>query len=240
MWLGKRPPAILFVMWPGTVSVPSGVETPGGRWKRKRETSRGVHAMTERKVNRRSLVQGAASAALFGAPFMFAQSPASADERQGGDDANARARGKRIGLGRPWWPPYNKLEVLLKLWAGEHTGIMELEQLGRSVEGRPVYAVSLTDPRADGDQKEHVLVTSPTRRFWSDPGSTAVMAIIEWLLSGDATAKEILRRQVVVCLSRCRIRTGTRKGKSVRSTEAGMWMGLSERRRYPRERTSSR
>jgi zinc carboxypeptidase len=165
--------------------------------------------MTNRKVNRRSLVQGAASAALFGAPFVFAPSPANAEagtktpsdgeeDRRGGENADEKPR-QQESYGPPVWPPYDKLEALLKLWAGEHSEIMELEQLGRSVEGRPVYAVSLTDGQADADQKEHALVTS-LHGGLERSASTTVMAIIEWLLSGDPTAREILRRQVVVCL----------------------------------------
>ena len=165
--------------------------------------------MTNRKVNRRSLVQGAASAALFGAPFVFAQSPANAEadaktpadgaeDRHGEKDADERPR-QQDWYGPPVWPPYDKLEALLKLWAEEHPQVMVLEQLGRSVEGRPVYAVSLTDPQADDDRKEHALVTA-LHAGLERSAPTTVMAIIEWLLSGDPAAREILRRQVVVCL----------------------------------------
>jgi len=159
--------------------------------------------MTNRKVNRRSLVQGAASAALFGAPFVFAPSPANAeaDTKTPSDDAEDAVEKPRPRdwYGPPVWPPYDKLEALLKLWAGKHPEVMVLEQLGRSVEGRPVHAVSLTDPEVDNDRKEHALVTA-LHAGLERSAPTTVMAIIEWLLSGDPTASEILRRQVVVCL----------------------------------------
>ena len=165
--------------------------------------------MTNRKVNRRSLVQGAASAALFGGPFVFAPSPANADpdtgtpsdgaeDRRSGEEADERPR-QQDWYGPPVWPPYDKLEALLKFWAAEHPEVMVLEQLGRSVEGRPVYAVTLTDPQADDDRKEHALVTA-LHTGLERSGATTVMAIIEWLVSGDPTAREILRHQVVVCL----------------------------------------
>ena len=152
--------------------------------------------MTKRKVNRRSLMQGAASAALFGAPFVFSPSPADAEDRRGGGDAVEKPRD---WYGPPVWPPSDKLEALLKLWAAEHPDVMVLEHLGQSVEGRAVYAVSLTDPQADDNQKEHALVTA-LHSGLERSATTTVMAIIEWLLSGDPAAKEILRRQVVVCL----------------------------------------
>ena len=159
--------------------------------------------MTNRKIDRRSLVQGAASAALFGAPFVLAPSPANAEAdtktpSDGGTNADEEPR-QQDWYGPPVWPPYDKLEALLKLWATEHPEVMRLEQLGRSVEGRPVYAVSLTDPQADDDRKEHALVTA-LHAGLERSAPTTVMAIIEWLLSADPTAREILRRQLVVCL----------------------------------------
>jgi len=101
--------------------------------------------------------------------------------------------------GPPAWPPYEKLVEVLEKWSGEHQGIMTLEQLGRSKEGRPVYAVKLTDPKAKGDNKEHALVTA-LHSGLERSATTAMMAIIEWLLSDDSTAREILQRQVVICL----------------------------------------
>jgi len=101
--------------------------------------------------------------------------------------------------GPPVWPPYEKLVAVLEKWGSEHEDIMTLEKLGDSKEGRPVYAILLTDPEAEDDNKEHAFVTA----FHSGierSATTTVMAIIEWFLSGDATAREILQRQVVVCL----------------------------------------
>jgi hypothetical protein len=102
-------------------------------------------------------------------------------------------------VGPPVWPPYEKLVAVLEKWSGEHKEIMTLEQLGRSREGRPVYAVTLTDPKAKDDNKEHALVTA-LHSGLERSATTAMMAILEWLLSGDLTAREILQRQVVICL----------------------------------------
>ena len=170
--------------------------------------------MTNRRINRRSLVQGAASAALFGAPFVVTPPPSNAetdtgapsngvDDRQGRENADAK-RANEDPQGQDWrgppvWPPYDRLEAVLELWAREHREMMVLEQLGRTAQGRPVYAAALTDPRADDDQKEHVLITA-LHAGLERSATTTVMAIIEWLLSGDPTAREILRRQVVFCL----------------------------------------
>jgi hypothetical protein len=119
---------------------------------------------------------------------------AKAEPQTTGDDARARDWG-----GPPIWPPYEKLELMLRLWAEQHPGIMTLEKLGASSEGRTVYAATLTDPQADADQKEHVLITA-LHSGLERCASTTVMSIIEWLLSGDGRAREILRRQLVVCM----------------------------------------
>ena len=57
--------------------------------------------------------------------------------------------GKELG-GPPVWPPYESLEAVLQKWAHEHPNIMALEQLGLSREGRPGYAIVLTDPAGAG------------------------------------------------------------------------------------------
>ena len=104
----------------------------------------------------------------------------------------------------PWagpaiWPPYERLEALLKQWARLHPNTMKLDKLGASREGRAVYAVTLTDPAANDEYKEHALVTA-LHSGLERSAATTVMAIIEWLLSDDPEARKILRRQIVVCL----------------------------------------
>ncbi|NOX53177.1 MAG: zinc carboxypeptidase [Planctomycetes bacterium] len=101
--------------------------------------------------------------------------------------------------GPPVWPPYEKLEAVLRLWARQHPRTIKLELLGRSREGRPVYAVTLTDPATDDENKEHALITA-LHSGLERSATTTVMAIIEWLVSGDRQAREILRHQMVVCL----------------------------------------
>ena len=101
--------------------------------------------------------------------------------------------------GPPIWPPFEKLQAVLERWQREHPDVMKLRVPGKSVQGRPVYAVQLTDPEADDEQKEHALITALHCGVERNAGTT-VFAIIEWLLSEDALAREVLRRQVVVCM----------------------------------------
>lgn len=97
------------------------------------------------------------------------------------------------------WPSAEKLEKLLKRWEKQHPEKMSLERLGLSVEGRPIYSVSLTAPDTPSEDKERVLVTA-LHAGLERGAATTVMAIVEWLLSDDPAAKEILRRQLIVCL----------------------------------------
>ena len=58
------------------------------------------------------------------------------------------------------WAPLDKLEAVLDRWAQEHTGVMSLEVVGRSVAERPIYAATITDPTVDDEEKEHVLISA--------------------------------------------------------------------------------
>ena len=102
-------------------------------------------------------------------------------------------------FGPPIWPPIEKVDAVLQHWARKHPDRMRLDVAGRSAKGRPLYVIRLTDGNIDGADKEHALITA-LHSGLERSGTTTVLAIIEWLLSEDATAREILRRQVVVGL----------------------------------------
>lgn len=102
-------------------------------------------------------------------------------------------------FGPPIWPPFDKVEAVLQHWSRQHPDRMRLEAAGRSAQGRTLYVVRLTDAKTDDTDKEHALITA-LHSGLERSGSNTVLAIIEWLLSDDAGAREILRRQIVVCL----------------------------------------
>lgn len=97
------------------------------------------------------------------------------------------------------WPPYGKIAAVLRHWDEQAHPNYTLEALGESVEGRTVYAVTMTDPEVPIADKEHALVTALHAGI-ERGAATTVMSIIEWFLSGDPLAAEILRNQVVVFL----------------------------------------
>ena len=174
----------------------------------------GAETMKYRRPNRRDLIQKTVAGAFAGLLLVLgiwaavsefpADAWASDPDNASADTAPSDAKPSDDAqptdwAGPPVWPPYEKLVAVLEKWSGEHEGTMTLEQLGRSKEGRPVYAVKLTDPKTKEDNKEHALVTA-LHSGLERSATTAMMAIMEWLLSGDPTAREILQRQVVICL----------------------------------------
>jgi len=102
-------------------------------------------------------------------------------------------------FGGPVWPALDRLEALFRAWAAAHPGHVELRQEGTSIEGRPICALTLTDRSLPDDAKEHVLITG-LHSGVERSGTTAICALVEWLLSDDAQARAILERQRLVCV----------------------------------------
>jgi hypothetical protein len=102
-------------------------------------------------------------------------------------------------FGPPPAPSFEQIESRLRDWARAHPRILRLEVAGRSVEGRNLYALHLTDPDAPADQKEHVLMTA-LHAGQEQSGATSVLSIVNWLLSPDPLAREILRRQSLLVM----------------------------------------
>jgi len=97
------------------------------------------------------------------------------------------------------WPSFELLEQQLNSWSRQHPQIMTLEPLGRSAQGRALYAAYLTDPEGDDAHKQHVLLTAQHSGI-ERSATGSMFALMQWLLSGEPQAREILRRQTVVCM----------------------------------------
>ncbi|MDP6495302.1 MAG: M14 family zinc carboxypeptidase, partial [Dehalococcoidia bacterium] len=112
---------------------------------------------------------------------------------------STRDNAARETYGPPMWPPLKKLGAVLDRWQREYPEAVKVSAPGESVQGRPVWAVRLTDPTVDDENKEHVLITA----LHSGVERSATMTIfhlMEWLLSGEPLTREILRRQARVCM----------------------------------------
>lgn len=97
------------------------------------------------------------------------------------------------------WPRFEELDQTLSAWADAHADKMALAVEGRSPEGRPVYGVSLTDPDADAEEKQHV-VLSAVHTGGERSAAATLFGLMEWLLSEDPEAAQVLMRQKIVCL----------------------------------------
>ncbi len=107
--------------------------------------------------------------------------------------------GMYASFGSPVWPPFEKIETLLRYWKRKYAGLITVETVARTAQGRAVYAIILTDPKTEDSEKEHVLITA-LHSGLERSASTSALHIVEWLLSRDRLAREILRRQIVVCM----------------------------------------
>ena len=88
---------------------------------------------------------------------MTAPGSESADKTTGIAPGPQRARDS---FGPSVWPPFDKVEAVLKHWSRRHPDRMRLEVAGRSLQGGGLYVIRLSDPKSDDADKEHALVAA--------------------------------------------------------------------------------
>jgi len=99
----------------------------------------------------------------------------------------------------PTWPSYKKVQSRLEQWQHRHPTLVKLNTMGNTAQGRPILAVTLTDQSVPAETKEHVVMTAQHAGA-EHSGATTVLSTMSWLLSTDPLAREILKRQIVVCV----------------------------------------
>ena len=97
------------------------------------------------------------------------------------------------------WLSFDELTDILTGWSRSHDRFLSLETVSVSSEGRPVHAITMTDPEADDQQKQHVLMTG-LHSGLERSGTASLFRLMEWLLSGDETARAILRGERLVIM----------------------------------------
>lgn len=97
------------------------------------------------------------------------------------------------------WPSIEEFEARLRSWATAHPHLLRLEMHGKTAQGRALYSVHLTDPTAPEPGKEHVLITAQHSGI-ERSGTTTILLLLEWLLSGEPSAREILKRQHIIAM----------------------------------------
>lgn len=80
--------------------------------------------------------------------------------------------------------------------------LCDVQSLGKSVQGRDIPLVLLTDPDAPDDDKQHTLIVAGMHGT-EESGRAIALELISFLTSGDPEAAETLRRQAVAVIPCC-------------------------------------
>lgn len=115
------------------------------------------------------------------------------------DQAAALARMPKPWLEKPNRFTFEEYDATLRYWAEKHADIFTLTKRGESGDHYPLYLIDLTDKSVPDVDKQRILITGlhtgPERT-----GATTLLHLIEWLIGGDAEARDTLRKQRVLLM----------------------------------------
>jgi len=94
-------------------------------------------------------------------------------------------------------PTSAEIEEHLKTVAAGHPGLVALEKVTDSGEGRPIYAVTVTDPNQPDDDKQHALIIAGQHGN-EERGRLIALRLVDWLVSDDGA--ETRKKQVVAVI----------------------------------------
>ena len=98
-------------------------------------------------------------------------------------------------------PSSAEMQKGLQGWARVHPDIMDVEVRGKSVLGKPVLLVKITDEKTSDENKSIVLFTS-THCGGEEIGATSLLHLTKWLLGEGAGVKRI-RERIIVLIMPC-------------------------------------
>lgn len=90
---------------------------------------------------------------------------------------------------------YDEMTAQLKAWAEAYPGLCRLEEIGRSAEGRSIWALTLTNQATGPDSEKPGYLIDANTHAGEVTGGAAAMYTIHWLLTGygsEPVATEIL------------------------------------------------
>ncbi len=96
-------------------------------------------------------------------------------------------------------PDYQDVLAAIEEARGRAGRRLQVRVLGQSVEGRDIPCVVCTDPELPDESKQRVLVVAG-QHGTKESGRAIALALMEWLISEDAEAEQVLRRQVVAII----------------------------------------
>ena len=94
-------------------------------------------------------------------------------------------------------PTSAQVEAHVRKAARSHPGLVAAAKVGKSQQGRPLYAVTVTDGETPDDDKQHVLILAGQHGN-EESGRIVALALIDWLTTPAAAATR--RRQKIVVM----------------------------------------
>ena len=121
-----------------------------------------------------------------------------------GREADASVDAELSRAIRPWtrrevWPGYDEYVQVMQSWARSHAGSIDVEEAGRSLEGKPILVARVTE-RSVPDADKHVVLLTALDAGGERTGTTAALRSIEWLLGESELACLSRRHHVVVVM----------------------------------------
>ena len=98
-------------------------------------------------------------------------------------------------------PSSAEMQKGLQGWARVHPDIMDVEVRGKSVLGKPVLLVKITDEKTSDENKSIVLFTS-THCGGEEIGATSLLHLTKWLL-GEGEGVKRIRERIIVLIMPC-------------------------------------
>lgn len=100
------------------------------------------------------------------------------------------------------YPLSKDVEDHIKKVAAKFPKLTRLRRVGRTLQGRPIYAVTITDPKVPDANKQNVLVLGG-KHGNEESGRIVALAVIDWLVGKSALAKETRKKQKIVVMPNC-------------------------------------
>jgi murein tripeptide amidase MpaA len=91
------------------------------------------------------------------------------------------------------WYRYDELTELLRSWAEESPGLMRLESIGKSFEGRDIWLATVTNFESGPDLEKPAFLVEANIHAIEVTGSTAALHLLHRLLSGYGSEERVTR-----------------------------------------------
>jgi len=91
------------------------------------------------------------------------------------------------------WYRYDELTELLRSWADESPGLMKLESIGTSYEGRDIWLATVTNSETGPDLDKPAFLVEANIHAIEVTGCTAALHLLHRLLSGYGSDERVTR-----------------------------------------------